>query len=167
MSHLTRGAWIEIHIRLIKKNKRNVAPHTRCVDWNTKGAYVSKTCIVAPHTRCVDWNLFSRTNQTNHLVAPHTRCVDWNISESAVFSRCFVAPHTRCVDWNLTLLTFLTNLAESHLTRGAWIEIFSPILFYRLLSVAPHTRCVDWNRRYDADGVGILSRTSHEVRGLK
>ena len=31
-SHLTRGAWIEIEKDRLSRNKRKVAPHTRCVD---------------------------------------------------------------------------------------------------------------------------------------
>ena len=32
---------------------------------------------------------------------------------------------------------------KSHLTRGAWIEISSPVISLLFLYVAPHTRCVD------------------------
>ena len=34
---------------------------------------------------------------------------------------------------------------QSHLTRGAWIEIDQHIDALRDELVAPHTRCVDWN----------------------
>ena len=32
---------------------------------------------------------------------------------------------------------------ESHLTRGAWIEILQPVIDVLKEIVAPHTRCVD------------------------
>ena len=56
-----------------------------------------------------------------------------------------VAPHTRCVDWNCNIEQIAECVVRSHLTRGAWIEIFS----------------------YDVLRVCHISRTSHEVRGLK
>ena len=56
---------------------------------------------------------------------------------------------------------------QSHLTRGAWIEIYLRCVIAPMIKVAPHTRCVDWNRYIISHCDGEISRTSHEVRGLK
>ena len=56
---------------------------------------------------------------------------------------------------------------ESHLTRGAWIEINDIQLSQPRDWVAPHTRCVDWNSNRANSYEKESGRTSHEVRGLK
>ena len=125
LSHLTRGAWIEI--RKMTSARRSTLSRTSHEVRGLKsqlGIIKTHAGNVAPHTRCVDWNLEIITlAMAVRQVAPHTRCVDWN---------CLSAP--RC-----------STAATSHLTRGAWIEIQ---LLRRALChkpVAPHTRCVDWN----------------------
>ena len=74
-SHLTRGAWIEIDPEGCYRPSNEVAPHTRCVDWN-----ISRLCSI-------DFIMFSFIIASifyrfiifqNTGVAPHTRCVDWN-----------------------------------------------------------------------------------------
>ena len=90
MSHLTRGAWIEMTQAIKDGYLCKVAPHTRCVDWNgdiyglvvaeweshlTRGAWIeifqhSSTIadpLVAPHTRCVDWNSVFMLSPAQHL----------------------------------------------------------------------------------------------------
>ena len=59
------------------------------------------------------------------------------------------------------------RIKESHLTRGAWIEIDNLITVSEKSHVAPHTRCVDWNNYAINPYKIITGRTSHEVRGLK
>ena len=146
MSHLTRGAWIEIKINLVATWQPRVAPHTRCVDWNfilkvievykclshlTRGAWIE---IVAR------WLLLiASVRRTSHEVRGLK--LKW-------FCNFFV--HV----W-------------SHLTRGAWIEMMYWLNICRLDSVAPHTRCVDWNSNELNVVLFHSCRTSHEVRGLK
>ncbi len=103
------------------------------------------TCGVSPHTRCVDWNRNSMINTIEKNWSHLTRGAWIEIWESRWY--CFiseVAPHTRCVDWNCFRNT--------------------PVL---LPEVAPHTRCVDWNWLNSKPTLHLVSRTSHEVRGLK
>ena len=83
LSHLTRGAWIEIMEDMEAKLKEIVAPHTRCVDWNTKDD-IGKKIYLKSHLTRGAWIEISRTGRWwwTFLVAPHTRCVDWNIYHS-------------------------------------------------------------------------------------
>ena len=74
-----------------------------------------------------------------------------------------VAPHTRCVDWNNSDEDTRRFISRSHLTRGAWIEIYTQSLLRRLHSVAPHTRCVDWNHLFVSQPV--IAFLSHLTRG--
>ena len=124
VSHLTRGAWIEIHEIDNKYKLLDVAPHTRCVDWNLPLLRMTASFLVAPHTRCVDWNCKSLPPVCGVLhVAPHTRCVDWNIINPGFILRrlCRTSHEVRglkCCRWTVTCVC-----CWSHLTRGAWIEI--------------------------------------------
>ena len=74
LSHLTRGAWIEIPKSVIVLGLVQVAPHTRCVDWN---------CICGDNSPCV------------FMVAPHTRCVDWNIKLIIIYMTVYLSHLTR------------------------------------------------------------------------
>ena len=144
-SHLTRGAWIEIYQKMNYKKIYSVAPHTRCVDWNSSFRRCIHVLFVAPHTRCVDWNsdnfhfLRNFLSRTSHEV----RGLKWQSDRPGAF------------------------YDASHLTRGAWIEIIRSISGLRISFVAPHTRCVDWNMKYLLLIMTCSGRTSHEVRGLK
>ena len=122
-SHLTRGAWIEIPLRFLQMSRFYVAPHTRCVDWNT----IHKFPLY--HSAC----------RTSHEV----RGLKFDKSPGGI------------------------KLLRSHLTRGAWIEIYLAGHWRRSRWVAPHTRCVDWNTIVRSANQPYGSRTSHEVRGLK
>ena len=66
------------------------------------------------------------------------------------------------------LIVYLSNRARSHLTRGAWIEIRKMTSARRsTLSRTSHeVRGLKSGNNHIGDG-GKASRTSHEVRGLK
>ena len=168
----------------------NVAPHTRCVDWNVLLLLPFWLILVAPHTRCVDWNalfnstLFDMYCRTSHEVRG-LKCFNWHmlirntmshLTRGAWIEIAFlayigrekmVAPHTRCVDWNYERKKWINISILSHLTRGAWIEIFDLDNQNSSYNVAPHTRCVDWNCHRITLLKPSARRTSHEVRGLK
>mgnify|MGYP001522475899 CR=1 FL=1 len=101
------------------------------------------------------------------IVAPHTRCVDWN-TIFPQYSHLNLRSHLTRGAWiemwrnSVTLGTRL-----SHLTRGAWIEIHFSAQIHVPRLVAPHTRCVDWNVFWKSWYTSYICRTSHEVRGLK
>ena len=124
-SHLTRGAWIEILDIIEQLKKKNVAPHTRCVDWNVQGDVT-------------DWKPIRRTSHEVRGLKClwHLRC-QW----------CRLSHLTRgaWIEMQIQAATILAKM--SHLTRGAWIEILSAGDVFDTLDVAPHTRCVDWNAR--------------------
>ena len=52
---------------------------------------------------------------------------------------------------------------QSHLIRGAWIEILSRWDNLHICLVASHTRCVDWNAR--SHWFIFKKKTSHLIRG--
>ena len=187
-SHEVRGLK---YGRVYKKGRaKEVAPHTRCVDWNEKEikeeslnegrtshevrglkyiCFIRYFGPVRSHLTRGAWiEIYQKMNYKKiYSVAPHTRCVDWNSS----FRRCihvlFVAPHTRCVDWNSDNFHFLRNFLSrtSHEVRG--LKWKNPLERIPRKSVAPHTRCVDWNILLSSCHAVIICRTSHEVRGLK
>ena len=145
-SHLTRGAWIEITISNTTKTGLKVAPHTRCVDWNSN---VNRTACWA---------------KKSHLT--RGAWIEIGMHGDLSFTSP-VAPHTRCVDWNRSYYSIYILWLVSHLTRGAWIEIGMLMPAKWTVFVAPHTRCVDWNIKIIYQWFIKGSRTSHEVRGLK
>ncbi len=169
MSHLTRGAWIEMYTSQVTRYLITVAPHTRCVDWNF--TFMCSPCTiwlcVAPHTRCVDWNRFfvmwfflSKSHLTRgawieiqaplkltyiSFVAPHTRCVDWNYIQNPLrkTGESRTSHEVRGLKYKYENGQKQTSGRTSHEVRGLkYILARSYSLQYH---VAPHTRCVDWN----------------------
>ena len=165
-----------------------VAPHTRCVDWNSYLHPRKMTLrLVAPHTRCVDWNNLSKKLNPSWLVshltrgawieiirailsrrsikvAPHTRCVDWNtLSPDFTEVNSNVAPHTRCVDWNICVSTVTIQYNRSHLTRGAWIEILLYLLYS--LRISSHLTRGAWIEIYRSLAAFLCLLRSHLTRG--
>ena len=124
-SHLTRGAWIEMTLSLMKQSGNDVAPHTRCVDWNTEITKNNYHNIESHLTRGA-WieMVFAcmRLSPTRSRTSHEVRGLKYLISRINHLST-FVAPHTRCVDWNIIIRKHLHLPFLSHLTRGAWIEI--------------------------------------------
>ena len=190
-SHLTRGAWIEILLLLITLAIIGVAPHTRCVDWNKRVLRFSLR-FQRRTSHEVRGLKYLYHKGTTELPKSHLTRGAWiEIIYFCSFYHAFrcrtshevrglkfynnrgqfmlqtVAPHTRCVDWNLYIPhpDYLTD--QSHLTRGAWIEIATSLVKCWRIAVAPHTRCVDWNIPNITIIWKINRRTSHEVRGLK
>ena len=78
-SHLTRGAWIEIATLDEIVDKLDVAPHTRCVDWNGN-LYGRQRAYIRSHLTRGAWIeiVLASLKLVLSSVAPHTRCVDWN-----------------------------------------------------------------------------------------
>ena len=60
------------------------------------------------------------------------------------------------------------DCVESHLTRGAWIEIFDKYVLYIPQAPSHLTRgaWIEISAQYPRSDI-CKSRTSHEVRGLK
>ena len=145
LSHLTRGAWIEIHDHHMKRWFQ--------MSHLTRGAWIE---IILPT------NFFPLMT-----VAPHTRCVDWNITpfKHLYYLVSRTSHEVRGLKFNDKKIT--AHHAMSHLTRGAWIEIYLFCLMQPYIHVAPHTRCVDWNCSKESLLLKGFCRTSHEVRGLK
>ena len=145
-SHLTRGAWIEIYflIDVLPSSCRRTSHEVRGLKYS---CHPRSPVLYRSHLTRGAWIEITNTSWRSGLWA--------------------VAPHTRCVDWNSSNLQNPRTKKTSHLTRGAWIEMQTAATSTALLLVAPHTRCVDWNRYWLIILIIRLSRTSHEVRGLK
>ena len=150
LSHLTRGAWIEIYRFFGLSHKKLVAPHTRCVDWNNNNGTFQKTylCRTSHEVRGLKflnpkW-LLQLIRRTSHevrglkslkplwgayIIKSHLTRGAW--IEISFTCSCGisspVAPHTRCVDWNCHCCPLYLSTLASHLTRGAWIEIINLI----------------------------------------
>ena len=123
-SHLTRGAWIEIFRSLLIWNFSKVAPHTRCVDWNINVPAIFVSTVWSHLTRGAWIEIAKYIGvDVNYVVAPHTRCVDWNINTTEL--NIFLLGRTSHEVRGLKYLRSCKNenCKESHLTRGAWIEI--------------------------------------------
>ena len=124
-SHPTMGAWIEI-AQFYSFPQKWVTGRTprwvRGLKLNYFNVFINKK-KVAPHDGCVDWNNPTKKWEVWVTVAPHDGCVDWNLGEAQESTRrkcrtprwvrglklyiCFltshnpfVAPHDGCVDWN-------------------------------------------------------------------
>ena len=163
-----------------------VAPHTRCVDWNTifpqyshlnlrshltRGAWIEmwRNSVTLgtrlSHLTRGAWIEihFSAQIHVPRLVAPHTRCVDWNICPAFLYvkSDCRTSHEVRGLKCFLEIMIYLLHL--SHLTRGAWIEIIEKKEAVPAEKVAPHTRCVDWNNTLSFRSFCLFP--SHLTRG--
>ena len=146
LSHLTRGAWIEILPGI------NPCSFPACrTSHEVRGLkylhLLVKSAICRSHLTRGAWIEISELFRgfPNWIVAPHTRCVDWNakMRTEAIKTARRTSHEVRGLKCNVVF--FPEVYVRSHLTRGAWIEMFfdnAPIVMF-------------------------TSRTSHEVRGLK
>ena len=164
MSHLTRGAWIEIVIGLRCLSRPHVAPHTRCVDWNVRKRWINAEKHSRTSHEVRGLKLFWKCRNCFKIKSHLTRGAWIEITNFYNFN----SLHSRTSHEvrGLKFYSYGHRLRNngSHLTRGAWIEISAyDVLKAWNTGVAPHTRCVDWNYKYISRVRS--NRPSHLTRG--
>ena len=169
MSHLTRGAWIEIAYlrRDAVRQLRRTSHEVRGLKW--------QSCLFAAGARSSHLTrgawieiLFSDRFYTALIVSHLTRgaWIEMEICQAPYhINRRRTSHEVRGLKFLLIII--ITSILQSHLTRGAWIEI-SPdklqccITACRTSHEVRGLKSIKTIKSYTA-----YCRTSHEVRGLK
>ena len=144
MSHLTRGAWIEIRFERIH-------PFPDGKSHLTRGAWIEIHCLWKFHgglggrtsheVRGLKWKMqltiTKRCSRTSHEVRG-LKCTHW---DSPRKNKSRTSHEVRGLKLKINNNSSVNR--TSHLTRGAWIEIIMTLEELQEKIVAPHTRCVD------------------------